>query len=651
MVHVYDSGDPDLPDLPRNLLFTNPSDEYSDDEQGHPLSDVETHEATSQEQPMQSESNQQRAEPTRLYQSTTHASYRKRRNRRKKKDRKYDDSSYSASAARQRISWEPGVDINTTEVIISSIGSAVTITDYSHDRYRVERVEVFSNTPDGSDVDTDGSTGSSTMKSEEQHQKEHSSKVEDSVNKLRQCLDSRPQWSKIRWINVNGLSWEAIAALGQKYNLHRLAIEDMIDIPQRTKIDFYPGLIFGVVPLVKLVRKVEIGNDLIDTASKWERFKSMFSLHLQTTSEPDIHHETQSDAKISLTEQIPHRHEPRRLNDSFNPTKYSKRRTKLLDDQRPLSYRKLFVGVEQCSFFMLDGIIISFFESSGDDIESAILTRISSDETILRVSCDVSILLEAILDAIVDITYPVITAYRKRLSELEVDILTNPDLRHTQMLHLMSGELNRLKRAIFPTSTMINSLRDLSRASTSSPDINIRQLEKSFSKSGYIISPLCDVYLADIVDHTMMFTDEIEGMVSNVENLIQLMFNTISTDTNEAMKKLSLVTVIFLPLSFWTGYYGMNFKSFGDLDHNVSYYWKIAVPFSVGLMILITWSFSRRSFSKYKRIVRKKINDFKTARDIKREKEKARQYRLKVMQSRKPILHSVNRGRVDNTMV
>jgi hypothetical protein len=48
----------------------------------------------------------------------------------------------------------------------------------------------------------------------------------------------RPNWTKVRWINVDGLNWWCIKFLAMKYNLHRLAIEDLLSV-QRTKIDLY----------------------------------------------------------------------------------------------------------------------------------------------------------------------------------------------------------------------------------------------------------------------------------------------------------------------------------------------------------------------------------------------------------------------------
>ncbi len=52
----------------------------------------------------------------------------------------------------------------------------------------------------------------------------------------------RPAWSAVRWINIDGLSdMNAIRALAEKYNLHPLAVEDVIQAPQRPKVEDYPG--------------------------------------------------------------------------------------------------------------------------------------------------------------------------------------------------------------------------------------------------------------------------------------------------------------------------------------------------------------------------------------------------------------------------
>lgn len=57
--------------------------------------------------------------------------------------------------------------------------------------------------------------------------------------------DPREEWVACRWINVNGLSWDVIKELGNKYNLHRLAIEDLMNTRGRTKADWYSDHAFS----------------------------------------------------------------------------------------------------------------------------------------------------------------------------------------------------------------------------------------------------------------------------------------------------------------------------------------------------------------------------------------------------------------------
>lgn len=55
----------------------------------------------------------------------------------------------------------------------------------------------------------------------------------------------RADWAKTRWINVNGLSWSVIKALGNRYKLHRLAVEDLLNTRGRAKVDWYPDNVYG----------------------------------------------------------------------------------------------------------------------------------------------------------------------------------------------------------------------------------------------------------------------------------------------------------------------------------------------------------------------------------------------------------------------
>lgn len=687
----------------------------------------------------------------------------KRANSQKRSLRRYSGSMGSAAAAQRRAGWEPGVDIRTTDIILQSIGSAVTIVDYSVTRYRIIQTEVY---PAHKTDEKDDNPSYVVNKEFHDH------------------LDSRPAWSQVRWISVNGLSWEAISAISKRYQLHRLAIEDMVDIPQRTKVDLYPTHTFCCLPLHKLVSyKPQSKQDYSfldwvlrrNTTKPKKKFKaadlaptksnssSASSKHKSEKKEekdkasqtkasppspppatpvPPMHmqppgislpadsgrrrpisrpvppkrkialgHDTSSSSSSS-SDDDEDTHKP--LNEILaakgmetiyewnNPYAAIHHKNAYIENKRPLAEYKRAVGVEQVSLFLTSqSTVISFFERSAADIERPLLARLSTESTILRESCDPSLLLQAIVDAIVDLLQPIIAAYRRRIDELEVDAMINPSMSHTQDLHLMAGELSMLRNTIVPITSLVLSLRDHTQApppadstqssvhdqnNSSPPSYNAKMkapvlppgpghikipiisqgnlgtgtandptnaavaaavaaastsaIASSSSSSssslavksgsptaepilGSRMSALAKVYLADISDHLLSHTQDLDVMRGNTKNMIDLIFNTISIQSSDSVKQLSLVTVIFLPLSFWTGYFGMNFTDFDALDHTISYYWSIAIPFSIVVLVLAMLAWIRQLFYRSKNFVKKRVR--KHQRKVKKQlRKKAR---------------------------
>jgi Mg2+ and Co2+ transporter CorA len=98
-----------------------------------------------------------------------------------------------------------------------------------------------------------------------------------------------------------------------------------------------------------------------------------------------------------------------------------------------------------------------------------------------------------------------------------------------------------------------------------------RELENP--ASGVIVTPLTHTYLGDVLDHGIMITEAMGQLKQSSENLINLIFNTISANQSSSMQQLTMVTIIFLPLTFITGFFGQNFaeEGFPEIHHGIWY--------------------------------------------------------------------------------
>ncbi|MFN9399109.1 MAG: magnesium/cobalt transporter CorA [Dolichospermum sp.] len=223
---------------------------------------------------------------------------------------------------------------------------------------------------------------------------------------------------------------------------------------------------------------------------------------------------------------------------------------------------------EQVSLVLGKYYVLTIQEEPEHDSFDGVRMRIDKGKGIIRRQGS-DYLAYSLLDAIIVGFFPVLELYGERIDELEEEVIVNPNQKTLQKIYQVRRELLQLRRAIWPQRDAINSLiRDGSE----------------------LISDEVRIYLRDCYDHAVQVMDIVETYRELVAGLMDVYLSAISNKMNEIMKLLTVVSSIFIPLTFIAGVYGMNFNT-EKSPHNMpelNWYW--GYPLCLGVMALVAIS-------------------------------------------------------------
>lgn len=260
----------------------------------------------------------------------------------------------------------------------------------------------------------------------------------------------------VSWVDVHGLGSESILkAIGQVFQLHPLLLEDIVNVPQRPKIEEYDDHLLIITRMIM----------------------------------PD-----EEDGGF-ITEQV--------------------------------------------SFVLGEHFLLTVQEEPLYDTFNLVRDRIRLNKGIIRTQGP-DYLAYALLDTIIDGFFPILEDYGERLENLEDEVVLNPNRKTLEKIYTLRRELLTLRRAIWPQRDAMNSL--------------IREKNS-------LISETVRFHLRDCYDHAVQVMDMVETYRELSSSLMDVYLSSINNRMSDVMKTLTVVSSIFIPLTFIAGIYGMNFNT------------------------------------------------------------------------------------------
>jgi len=223
----------------------------------------------------------------------------------------------------------------------------------------------------------------------------------------------------------------------------------------------------------------------------------------------------------------------------------------------------------QFSAILKDNLIISFEEDYEEYFE-AVKARLKAGKGAIR-TAGPSYMCYALVDTIIDNYFMLLALIGDKLDAIEDKVYTSAD----KSIMFNSQQIKRtliiIRRASWPERDKINDM--------------IR------SESPLITSEV-KLFLRDAYDHCIQAMDLIENYKEVTSSIIDLYLSMVSNRMNEIMKVLTIISVIFIPLTFIAGIYGMNFARQDDKGHVIpdnmpELYWQHGYVYAIVLMFAI----------------------------------------------------------------
>lgn len=215
---------------------------------------------------------------------------------------------------------------------------------------------------------------------------------------------------------------------------------------------------------------------------------------------------------------------------------------------------------EQVGIILGKNYLISFQEGKEGDIFEAVRERILNNKGKIR-KTGTDYLLYKLIDAVIDNYFNVLEVIGEKIEDLEEELVNHPSTEILHRIQLLKKEMIYLRKSVWPLREAVS---------------NLERVESSLVHSS------TRFYFRNLYDHTIQVIDSVESLRDILSGMLDIYLSSISNRLNEVMKVLTIISTIFIPLTFVVGLYGMNFKYMPELSHPWGY------PVVLGILVCIS---------------------------------------------------------------
>ncbi|WP_042281077.1 magnesium/cobalt transporter CorA [Candidatus Protochlamydia sp. R18] len=226
---------------------------------------------------------------------------------------------------------------------------------------------------------------------------------------------------------------------------------------------------------------------------------------------------------------------------------------------------------EQISLIFGENLLISFLEQD-KDVFISVKERLRQGNVRIRKQ-KADYLAYALLDTIVDHYFIVLEKIDTNLDHLEEELVRSPKPGTLQSIQRAKQEIAVLKRSIWPMREVVN---------------RFQRIEPP------LVNTHTQIFLKDLYDHIIQNNDIIDGFRDVVSGMLDIYLSNINIRSNEIMKVLTIVSTIFVPLTFISSIYGMNFDSMPELHYPFGY--PLIMLFMLTLSLLMLHYFRQKKW-------------------------------------------------------